>query len=127
MQVPGGSGGSKDEEKEEEAIVDAMECWRIRLVGDSVSYTDLEGSRSPGVVAVESLRWPGAATVVQQSTGVVSNIYVGYGLRKDQASILPVEGPGVVMDEAVDIEEQPEPFPAEGDDEEEGAAEEDDK
>lgn len=39
--MPGGSGGSKDEEEEEEAIVDAMECWRIRLVGDSVGQTGL--------------------------------------------------------------------------------------
>ncbi|KAF4713036.1 Radial spoke head protein 4 A [Perkinsus olseni] len=127
IQVPG---MPVEEVEEGEEAVDPMDCWRIRLVGDPVSYTTAEGSSSPGVVAVESLRWPGAATIAQQSSGVLSNVYVGYGVRKDQPSLLPVEGPAVVMVEAAEIEEQPEPFPAEGDevvgDDGEGGEEEED-
>ncbi|KAF4654616.1 hypothetical protein FOL47_009865 [Perkinsus chesapeaki] len=115
IQIPGVPEKPLVGNDDEEGTVDPMASWRVRMVGDAMSYATSEGSKSPAVVVVESMRWPGAATVAQQSSGIISNVYVGPGLKKDQPSLLPVEGPSPVMVEASDIEEQREPFPDDGD------------
>lgn len=57
---------------------------------------------------IKSLRWPGAMTVAKG--GKFTNIYVGYGLKKDNPSYNPTEPP-LVMDDPDEEVEKEEPNP----------------
>lgn len=90
---------------------DPQQSWISKIVGDTQLYNQpppKEGTVSYAVNVIKSLRWPGAMTVAKG--GKFTNIYVGYGLKKDNPSYNPTEPP-LVQDDPEEEEEKPEPNP----------------
>ena len=86
-------------------------AWSSKVCGDLQQYVQLppkEGTTSYAVNVIRSLRWPGAVTVAKG--GKFTNIYVGYGVKRGDPSLNPVEPPMVQSDPA-DQKEMPEPTP----------------
>lgn len=59
-------------------------CWTSKVVGDTQQYTYKEGTITYAVNVIRSLRWPGAVTVAKG--GKFVNFYLGYGMKKGDAS-----------------------------------------
>jgi radial spoke head protein 4A len=102
----------------------------FKVYGDTSTYAfpDPPGPKSYAVTVVESLRFPGAYTVAQGDN--FSNIYVGYGVKKQRAFLPLIEmAPGPIMDEPKDMpelikdDEQDEEVEEVGEEEGEGAEE----
>jgi radial spoke head protein 4/6 len=90
---------------------DPQQSWISKVVGDTQQYNQAppkEGTVSYAVNVIKSLRWPGAFTVAKG--GKFTNIYVGFGLKKDNPSYNPTEPPAV-CDDPREEEEKPEPNP----------------
>lgn len=90
-------------------------AWLSKVVGDTQQYNLIpnafkkqEGTTSYAVNVIKSLRWPGAVTV--SKGGKFTNLYVGYGVKRVDASFNPTEPPEVSRD-PVDPVEQLEPTP----------------
>jgi len=96
-----GTGATKEEDK----------AWISKLVGDTQSYNKVkadEGTVSYATCVMRSIRWPGAVTVSKM--GKFTSVYVGYGLKRGDASFYPTEPP-IVGEEPNDMPEMPEPTP----------------
>lgn len=81
-----GTGATKEEDK----------AWIAKLVGDTQQYNKLkadEGTTSYATLVLRSIRWPGAVTV--SKNGKFTSVYVGYGLKRGDASFSPTEPPNV--------------------------------
>lgn len=64
-----------------------------KVVGDPQQYTKGEGNITYAVNVIKSVRWPGAVTVAKG--GKFTNIYIGYGLKRMDASFNPTIPPTV--------------------------------
>lgn len=83
--------------------------WVITANGDSTLYLDEHKKTvSNAVVVVRSLQWPGAFNFYYQ--GRYLSVYVGNGLKYEEAKYFPVNPPKVASDPE-EYEEQPEPNP----------------
>jgi radial spoke head protein 4/6 len=90
---------------------DPLQSWISKVAGDTQLYNlapPKEGTVSYAVNVIKSVRWPGALTVAKG--GKFTNVYVGYGIKKDNPSYNPTEPPTVCEDPKEDAE-KPEPFP----------------
>jgi len=79
-----GTGATKEEDR----------AWISKLVGDTQSYNKVkadEGTVSYATCVMRSIRWPGAVTVSKM--GKFTSVYVGYGLKRGDASFFPTEPP----------------------------------
>ena len=79
-----------------------------KVVGDPQQYTKGEGNITYAVNVIKSVRWPGAVTVAKG--GKFTNIYIGYGLKRQDPSFNPTVPPTVDV-EPMDPVEQSEPNP----------------
>ena len=73
--------------------------WTNRICGDTQEYNpNKEGGATVtyAVNVLRSLKWPGAVTV--SKGGKFHSIYVGYGLKRGDASFNPTEPPEVQAD-----------------------------
>jgi hypothetical protein len=110
------NGETKEQDEEAETVEKLAPAnatqFAVKAVGDKGVYTFPEGGRSYGVTVLKSKKWPGAVTVASRSTWV--SMYVGYGLEAE-GKLMPVEHPGEMQTEPVELVEQPEPYPLEDD------------
>jgi len=109
-------------------------CWTSKIVGDTQQYNlppPKEGTTTYAVNVIRSLRWPGAVTVAKG--GKFVNFYLGYGLKKGDASFQPTEPPEVQQDpDEAEMNDEPTPKTApeelpEDDTDEEAKEEEDEQ
>ena len=80
------------------------------MKGDPEEYKNEAGKKvCNGVVVVRSLQWPGAYNFYYQ--GKYTSIYVGNGLKYEEASYFPVNPPRVLSDPD-EYNVMPEPNPS---------------
>lgn len=93
---------------EHQALAGLETAWISKTAGDTQQYTKGDGSVCYAVNVIKSIRWPGAVTVCKN--GKFTNVYVGYGVKRVDASFNPTTPPNVDS-EPSDPVEQSEPNP----------------
>lgn len=84
-------------------------AWNVRLFNDQSDYVVngfVPSKTCNGIIDLQSLVWPGAHVIYSQ--GQQSAIYVGNGFKACTQLFYPKE-PQSVLQEPLDIAEQPEP------------------
>lgn len=93
-------------------------AWTLRLMGDQTRTPGIKNkSNHYGVVVVRSTVWPGSVTCWKENRYI--QMYLGDGHKNESKTYYPIHPP-FVPEDPEDLEEVPEPNPAEYQEEEEG-------